>query len=78
MSVSTSTDDPELARLVADMAVTQTPAPRHAGGVVRGAQTNGHGGTFLIDSSTVMGQPITVRLNLLVTHMVIVASELFS
>ena len=60
MSVSTSTDDPELARLVADMAVTQTPAPRRAGGVVRGAQTNGDAGTFSIDSSTVMGQPITV------------------
>jgi hypothetical protein len=32
MSVSTGTDDPEVARLVVAMAVMQTPAPQHVGG----------------------------------------------
>jgi hypothetical protein len=64
--MSTATDDPELARLVADMAVMQTPAPRRSEGVMGvGAQINDHGvtnGTFSSDSSTIFGNPVTVLL----------------
>jgi hypothetical protein len=62
--MSISATDAELARLVADVSVTRTAAPRRGeGGVVGGvgADANEHG---MYDHSTVAGQAITVHLDM--------------
>jgi hypothetical protein len=53
--------DPEVERLVADMSVVQTPAPRRDGGGLSNAQ--GHQPGTLDDELTVTGQPFTVHSN---------------
>jgi hypothetical protein len=57
-----SSNDPDLACLVADMSVAQTPVPRRMGGVgVRTHFNDNDQGTS--EDSTVTGVPVTLLLN---------------